>query len=59
MTRYSMNMANALLVLVAITVLGVEMAYAQAVQCGVDREVGARALDELTWKQLNSIYEDV
>ena len=59
MTRYSMNMANALLVLVAITALGVEMAYAQAVQCGVDREVGATALDELTWKQLNSIYEDV
>ena len=59
MTRYSMNMAKALLVLVAITTLGVEMAYAQAVQCGVDREVGARALDELTWKQLNSIYEDV
>ena len=59
MTRYSMNMSNALLVLVAITALGVEMANAQAVQCGVDREVGARALDELTWKQLNSIYEDV
>jgi len=59
MTRYSMNMANALLVLVAITALGVEMAHAQAVQCGVDREVGATALDEMTWKQLNSIYEDV
>jgi len=59
MTRYSMIMANALLVLVAVTALGVEIAYAQAVQCGVDREVGARALDELTWKQLNAIYEDV
>jgi tetratricopeptide (TPR) repeat protein len=59
MTRYSMKMANALLVLVVITALSVEMVYAQAVQCGVTREVGSRALDELTWKQLNSIYQDV
>ncbi len=59
MTRYSMKMANTLLVLVVITALSVEVAYAQAAQCGVEREVGARALDELTWKQLNSIYEDV
>jgi tetratricopeptide (TPR) repeat protein len=59
MTRYSMNMASTLLVLVVITVLSVEMAYAQVVQCGEYRNVDARALDELTWKQLNSIYEDV
>ena len=30
---------------------------AQAGQCGVDRKVQARALDELTWKQLNRVYE--
>ncbi|HMB58534.1 MAG TPA: tetratricopeptide repeat protein [Xanthomonadales bacterium] len=29
-------------------------------QCGnKDREVGAKALDEATWKQLNDMYEDV
>lgn len=32
---------------------------AQASQCGVDRKVLAKALDELTWKQLNRVYEDV
>jgi tetratricopeptide (TPR) repeat protein len=28
-------------------------------QCNVNRDVEGRALDELTWKQLNAIYEDV
>jgi len=32
---------------------------AQAAPCGKDREVGAKALDEVTWKQLNGIYEEV
>lgn len=27
--------------------------------CDVDRDVGTGTLDELTWKQLNSVYEDV
>jgi tetratricopeptide (TPR) repeat protein len=34
-------------------------AWAQAGQCGVERKVEARALNELTWKQLNRVYEDV
>jgi tetratricopeptide (TPR) repeat protein len=34
-------------------------AWAQAAQCGKDRKVGAKALDEVTWKQLNGVYEDV
>ena len=34
-------------------------AVAQTGQCGVERKVTARALDELTWKQLNRVYEDV
>jgi tetratricopeptide (TPR) repeat protein len=34
-------------------------AWAQAAQCGKDRKVGGKALDELTWKQLNGVYEDV
>ena len=32
---------------------------AQADACGMQRDVGARALDELAWKQLNVIYEKV
>src|SRR3990172_5408008 len=33
--------------------------WAQAAACGKVREVGAKALDEATWKQLNGIYEEV
>lgn len=58
MKRYVMSMTSVLL-LAAITLLSVNVAYAQAVGCGEDRDVGAKALDELTWKQLNSIYQDV
>ena len=32
---------------------------AQGGRCGVERDVPAKALDELTWKQLNRVYEDV
>jgi len=32
---------------------------AQSGQCGLERQVGAKALDELTWRQLNAIYEEV
>ena len=32
---------------------------AQSGQCDTEREVEARALDELTWKQLNRVYEEV
>jgi tetratricopeptide (TPR) repeat protein len=34
-------------------------AVAQTGQCGVERKVTGRALDELTWKQLNRVYEEV
>lgn len=33
--------------------------HAQAEPCSVTREVSTRALDEMTWRQLNGIYEDV
>lgn len=33
--------------------------FAQAGQCGVERKVQGRALDELTYKQLNKVYEEV
>jgi tetratricopeptide (TPR) repeat protein len=34
-------------------------ALAQTAQCDTERDVEARALDELTWKQLNRVYEEV
>lgn len=34
-------------------------ALAQSPACGVERDVAAGALEELTWRQLNAIYEDV
>jgi tetratricopeptide (TPR) repeat protein len=59
MTSYAMCLINTLLKFIVIAALSVAVVYAQADPCGVKREVGARALDELTWKQLNAIYEDV
>jgi tetratricopeptide (TPR) repeat protein len=50
--RQSMLSAG-LALLVASPVLG------QPNACDVDRDVGTGTLDELTWKQLNSVYEDV
>lgn len=49
------NMALVLLLTAAYSASG----FAQASQCGVERKVTARALDELTWKQLNRVYEEV
>lgn len=34
-------------------------AWAQTAPCGQDREVGTKALDEATWKQLNGIYQEI
>lgn len=34
-------------------------AWGQPVDCGVERDVSVKALDEATWKQLNTIYENV
>ena len=50
--RQSMLSAG-LALLVASPVLG------QPNACDVDRDVGTGTLDEMTWKQLNSVYEDV
>jgi tetratricopeptide (TPR) repeat protein len=36
-----------------------ELQAQQAAQCGQKREVGAQALDEATYKQLNEVYENV
>jgi tetratricopeptide (TPR) repeat protein len=34
-------------------------AFGQAGKCGVERNPGTGTLDEVTWKQLNAIFEDV
>jgi tetratricopeptide (TPR) repeat protein len=58
-TRFSNHLINTLLAGIVMAALNVGSVHAQADPCGVKREVGAMALDELTWKQLNLIYEDV
>ncbi|MEJ8569040.1 tetratricopeptide repeat protein [Elongatibacter sediminis] len=42
-----------------ILLFSAQEALAQSGQCGKSREVGAKALDEATYKQLNGVYEDV
>lgn len=48
-----------LLTLVAALLLFSNSTMAQSEKCGEQRNVMVKALDELTWKQLNAIYEDV
>lgn len=48
-----------LLAVITLAALGVHPVYAEANPCVVKREVGTMALDELSWKQLNAIYQDV
>ena len=36
-----------------------DVAIAQVSECGKERKVGTKALDELSWKQLNRVYEQV
>ena len=46
--------------LLAIVLLATAQAsVAQAQSCGAKRDVSTRALDEMTWRQLNSLYEKV
>ncbi|MEJ2401494.1 MAG: tetratricopeptide repeat protein [Xanthomonadales bacterium] len=47
------------LALTAAAFLPADPALGQSGQCNTEREVEARALDELTWKQLNRVYEEV
>ncbi len=49
----------ALITLAAAAALATAPAQAQSGQCNTDRDVEVRALDELTWKQLNRVYEEV
>lgn len=45
--------------LTTLLTLGAPPAFGQAGKCGVERDPGTGTLDELTWKQLNAIFEDV
>ena len=49
--------ACVLLLVLAASLSGLAMA--QAVECGKKRDKSASALDEMTWKKLNDVYEDV
>jgi tetratricopeptide (TPR) repeat protein len=46
-------------VMAAWAMLTPDFSFAQTEGCGVQRSVGTKALDEMSWKQLNAIYEDV
>jgi len=56
---HSNRMIKTLLAAIASGAISLEVVHAQTDQCSLEREVGAQALDELTWKQLNAIYGDV
>jgi tetratricopeptide (TPR) repeat protein len=47
-----------LLLAIMTTVMSAQL-FAQASECGRKRNVTSGALDELTWKRLNDVYEDV
>jgi tetratricopeptide (TPR) repeat protein len=49
----------ALISLIAAVLWPAGPALAQSGQCDTERKVEGRALDELTWKQLNRVYEEV
>ena len=46
-------------ILAMISLLVAGPVLAQSNQCNIDRDVKTKALDEPTWKRLNSIYEEV
>ncbi|MGK2926070.1 MAG: tetratricopeptide repeat protein [Lysobacterales bacterium] len=47
------------LLLTSLLAVAAAPAFGQAGICGVERDPGTGTLDELTWKQLNAIFEDV
>jgi tetratricopeptide (TPR) repeat protein len=59
MPRGHLNCILSLALGAGLLVAAVSAALAQASACGKDRKVGANALDELTYRQLNAVYEDV
>ncbi len=56
--RHLLSAATLVLVLMAFALPGSPV-FAQASECGKERKVGVKALDEATYKQLNKAYEYV
>jgi len=48
-----------LLPLLVLATFTPDVAFAQVSECGKERKIGTKALDELSWKQLNRVYEQV
>ncbi len=46
-------------ILMGLIIIAPSSAVAQSGQCGIERKVTTKALDEATWKQLNKAYERV
>jgi len=59
MNAHAMKTLMVMAATLALLALTTGAVFAQADQCHVQRKAGTQALDELTWKQLNAIYEDV
>lgn len=59
MTRGTFRVLTALLVLGVVLLAAGRPALAQPAECGVEREVPGRALDETTYRQLNVVYQAV
>lgn len=59
MRRYFLHAPYCVVLTVCLLAVPAGAVWAQAATCGKVREVGAKALDEVTWKQLNGIYEEV
>ena len=45
--------------LLALSIAALPVQAAETAQCGKNRNIGGRALDEVVWKQLNGVFEDV
>ncbi len=59
MSRTFKHVLNAVILSLALVISINASVAAQDSECSKKRNVGAQALDEITWKQLNRVYEDV
>lgn len=59
MGRIRWGLVPTMILIFVAAILASDPALAQSSECGKERNVGTKALDEHSWKQLNRIYEDV
>jgi tetratricopeptide (TPR) repeat protein len=59
MSRIKSDLCTSVLLLSLGMLLTPDLVFAQASECGKERDVSNKALDELTYRQLNKVYEDV